>query len=48
MKKSKEKFRDWRESVPSHADKKIIQLAKDQGRDKHEIDELNGIKHYWK
>lgn len=48
MKKSKERFRDYREVVPNHADRKIIQFAKDQGADKKEIEELKGIKHYWK
>lgn len=48
MKKSKDRFMDYREIVQNHFDRGVKAYAIEQGRDRKEIEQLQGIKHYWK
>jgi hypothetical protein len=48
MKKTKAKFLDQRERQSNHFDRKRNQYYSEAGCDQSQIDELNGIKHYWK
>lgn len=48
MKKSKDRFMDYREVVQNHFYHGVKVYAIEQGRDRKELNELNGTKHYWK
>lgn len=42
MKKSKERFTDWRESVGNHADRKQLDYLKHTNADKEQINHVTG------